>query len=213
MSLRLVLTDRSRPWDTVYRTEDGEPLYRAERIDYSSMKCTSTVAIYKIHAGGDEKVDFSQIFGLKHTDLATLRLRYVHSDELTINGVEMKAKDLFTKPMGLRWYGRDRVWKGPDGQEYRWEMGLSKPELFRNVNDKKDATVAKFHREHSGRMGIHDQSQASLEIMGEVSEELLDMIVITFVYMETTRAQRELATAQAGAANAGSSTIAAVAAT
>jgi hypothetical protein len=76
------------------------------------------------------------------------------------------------------------------------------------VNDKKDGTlVAKFHREHSGFMGIHDKTQASLEIYGEVSEPLLDMIVITFVYMETIRAQRERCTAKSGAAMAQASAL------
>lgn len=71
------------------------------------------------------------------------------------------------------------------------------------VNDKKDGTlVAKFHREHSGFLGIHGKTQASLEVFGQISEPLLDMIVITFVYMETIRAQRERCTAAAGAATA-----------
>ncbi|KAH6901959.1 hypothetical protein BKA70DRAFT_1157550 [Coprinopsis sp. MPI-PUGE-AT-0042] len=204
MSLKLVLAEKSGPWDTVYRTEDGEPLYRAERTEYNYSIATSKVAIYKIRGGRDVKLDAhtrATAFGLEHTELASLRIRYAHSDELTIHGITKKEDEVFKKPFGLNWYGRDRIWVGPDGQEYRWEMGLSKPELY--VNDKKNGTlVAKFHREHSGFMGIHDKSQASLEIYGQVSEPLLDMILVTFVYMETIRAQRERSTAASGAASA-----------
>jgi hypothetical protein len=60
MSLKLILTAKSHPWETVYHTVDGKPLYRAEKTEYSSMKGTKTIAVYKIDAGSDEKVDFSQ---------------------------------------------------------------------------------------------------------------------------------------------------------
>ncbi|KAH6901958.1 hypothetical protein BKA70DRAFT_677471 [Coprinopsis sp. MPI-PUGE-AT-0042] len=105
--------------------------------------------------------------------------------------------------MGLRWYGRDRVWKDAENNEYRWEMGISKPELFRNVDGKKGALVAKFHQEHSGLLGIHDKTLASLEIFGEVSEAVLDMILVTFIYMEVVRKAREKATNKAARSNVG----------
>jgi hypothetical protein len=61
-------------------------------------------------------------------------------------------------------------------------------QLFLNDNHK--TSIAKFHREHSSFMGMGQKSQACLEIFGDVSEPVLDMIVVTFIYMETTRAKR-----------------------
>lgn len=86
----------------------------------------------------------------------------------------------------------ERVWTGPDGQEYRWALGRTKPELYRN--DPQQTLVAKFHREHSGFMGIHGQTQASLEIFGKVSEELTEMVLVTFVYVDAVREANHLAT-------------------
>jgi hypothetical protein len=62
--------------------------------------------------------------------------------------------------------------------------------------------VAKFHQEHSGFLGIHDKTRASLEIFGEVPEAVRDMILVTFTYMEATRKQRERATNKTSAKNA-----------
>lgn len=61
--------------------------------------------------------------------------------------------------------------------------------------------MAKFHHEHSGFLGIHEKTRASLEVFGEVSEAVLDMIMITFIYMEATRKQRERAATKASAKN------------
>lgn len=59
-------------------------------------------------------------------------------------------------------------------------------------------------------MGIHDKTPASLEIFGEVSEELLDMILVTSVYIERTRAQRERDAVPSASATSASSSAAAV---
>ena len=75
----------------------------------------------------------------------------------------------------------------------RLEANSASFQLFKNVDGKKGPVVAKYHRQHSGFMGVHDKTVASLDIFGDLSEPLLDMIVVTFVYMETARAKRERA--------------------
>ncbi|KAH6901919.1 hypothetical protein BKA70DRAFT_1307764 [Coprinopsis sp. MPI-PUGE-AT-0042] len=193
MTVKLFLTPKSRPWETIYHTENGQPLYRAFRADLSTSTGTDTLTIFKIGTSGQD-----------HREIASIRLRAFHSDELTINGITMKDKNFFTKKSGSILYGSDRVWTGPDGQEYRWVMRSSKPELYRN--DSSETLVAKFHREHSG-WGFRDKAQASLDIFPTppfgLSEGLLDMIVVTFVYMETKRADMEKAATKGASESAG----------
>ncbi|KAH6901955.1 hypothetical protein BKA70DRAFT_1405292 [Coprinopsis sp. MPI-PUGE-AT-0042] len=175
MSLKLVLSGKGRPWNAVYQTESSESMYRVE----SASKDPKDVTVSRIAGGGHAS---------KHKRLASIRFRTYHSDEITMNGATKKESEIF-KHTGVGFHGRDRVWKGPDGQEYRWEMGASKPKLFRN--DKNQTLVATFHRQHSGGvLATREKTPASLEIFGGVSEDLLDMILSTFVYMETTRAKR-----------------------
>jgi len=59
------------------------------------------------------------------------------------------------------------------------------------LNDKDETVFAKYHREHSGFLGFHEKCPPSLELYFPVSEELLDIIVVTFVYVERTRQDRE----------------------
>jgi hypothetical protein len=133
MSLKLFLSTKSSPWDTVYQTETGEPVYRAERTEYNYSMATCRLGIYRI-SGGKEASNLDSnasmhpffitacpwadvfhlkgatAFGLKHTELASLRLRYAHPDELTIHGMMKKEDEVFKKPFGINWYGR-YVWK------------------------------------------------------------------------------------------------------
>ena len=46
-------------------------------------------------------------------------------------------------------------------------------------------------------MGLRDKTEASLEIFGQVPEAVMDMILVTFVYIETTRADRDKAAGEA----------------
>ncbi|KAJ2934597.1 hypothetical protein H1R20_g2497, partial [Candolleomyces eurysporus] len=122
-------------------------------------------------------------------ELATVKIRLLHSDEYTVSGQFIKV-DNFYKKEGLgRWYGRDRIWTGPDGIRYRWKIKDTKPELYLNDGDKR--LVAKFHREHSGFFSTREACPASLEFFGQPTPELIDMIVITFVHLEKRRAEDE----------------------
>ncbi|KAH6901920.1 hypothetical protein BKA70DRAFT_1568111 [Coprinopsis sp. MPI-PUGE-AT-0042] len=185
MTLKLSLTSKSRPWDTVYYTQDGQPLYRARRRDLSTTYGNDTLKLSKIAPSSQHD----------HKEIASIRLR-AQSDAITINGVTVSDKDFFTKKAGSTLYGcLDRVWNGPDGQEYRWVIRGSKPELYRN--DASETLVAKFHREHSS--WFRNKTPASIEIFLDptngLSVELLDMIVMTFIYVDIKRVDLGNATA------------------
>ncbi|KAJ2921096.1 hypothetical protein H1R20_g15997, partial [Candolleomyces eurysporus] len=192
--MRLLPAKGTPPWATILRTGNGEPAYKIKEIDSSSLTGGSTTAIYKIPLGQGVRVEPDQTStkrmpNLTTAELATVKIRLLHSDEYTVNGQFIKV-DNFYKKEGLgRWYGRDRIWTGPDGIRYRWKIKDTKPELYLNDGDKR--LVAKFHREHSGFFSTREACPASLEFFGQPTPELVDMIVITFVHLEKRRAKDE----------------------
>ncbi|KAF6765794.1 hypothetical protein DFP72DRAFT_1058355 [Ephemerocybe angulata] len=191
--MKFILADDSTPFSTFFRTEDDQPAYRTGVIAKNRLSGGSTVTIHKLPLGQGAKIKPEQssgdLWNVKAHELATFKIRGWHPDEFEVNGKAFTEKEFFKKS-GLGWYGRDRIWAGPDGGEYRWKMGDSKPELY--LNDKEKTLVAKFHREHSGFLGIQEKRPPCLEIFGGPHPEaLVDMIVITFVYMEKNRADRE----------------------
>ncbi|KAF5342259.1 hypothetical protein D9611_002134 [Ephemerocybe angulata] len=191
--MKFILADGSSPFSTFFRTEDDQPVYRTGVIAKNKLSGGSTVEIHKIPLGQGAKIKPDQssgdLWNVKAHELATFKIRTFHPDEFEVNGQAFTEKEFF-RESGFGWYGSDRIWAGPDGREYRWKMGGSKPELY--LNDEEKTLVAKFHREHSGFLGINEKCPPSLEVFGGPHPEaLVDMIVITFVYMEKNRADRE----------------------
>ncbi|KAH6901925.1 hypothetical protein BKA70DRAFT_676779 [Coprinopsis sp. MPI-PUGE-AT-0042] len=248
MPFKLLIAPKSRVWDTVYETEQGQPLYRTMRTQKNNSDILSVSKITEAGIGHNAKNTIAALlgkgrvedflgssttnriathldkkignkvngllgtgasgvhssatnFGIEHQEIASIRLRSSHPDEITMNGVTVLEKNFFTKKYGSGLYGNDRIFTGPDGQEYRWKMRSSKPELV--LNNSPDTIITKFHREHSGALGLRDKVQASLEISifttsstpSGMEEALLDMILVTFAYVETIRAAREEAAA------------------
>lgn len=95
--------------------------------------------------------------------------------------------------------------RGPDGKEYRWTLGARVPSvrLFHSLatllmtaiyqlasNDKSATPVANFHRASRGILG--PKQHAYLEIHPE-GEGMVEEIVISFVYAEKLRRDKERA--------------------
>ncbi|KAF9230216.1 hypothetical protein BU15DRAFT_91162 [Melanogaster broomeanus] len=81
---------------------------------------------------------------------------------------------------------RKRTFTGPDGLPYRWDM------LFRVVvlsrNDGSRTEVARYHRGSLGIIG--HKKKPHLEVDPDVMH-MLDLIVLTFVYVEKLRMDKE----------------------
>ena len=97
------------------------------------------------------------------------------------------------------------MFTGPDGVQYRWAMGafgmnypkassLPSPPVFLAPNqhmklvtaDEKKTTIAEFHRAHH----FTKREKARLEIQ-PAGMEMLDYIILTFVFAEHKRRERE----------------------
>ncbi|KIL62439.1 hypothetical protein M378DRAFT_759314 [Amanita muscaria Koide BX008] len=78
----------------------------------------------------------------------------------------------FLRQERTRFYGRDRVFVGPDGLEYQWSLGRRVPELVRL--DSAKTPIARFRRR---RLGILKKKRpASLEIFPE-GTHMVDLII------------------------------------
>ncbi|TFK67196.1 hypothetical protein BDN72DRAFT_859315 [Pluteus cervinus] len=73
----------------------------------------------------------------------------------------------------------DRVFSGPDGQEYRWTYHNNGLELV--TSDKSKTLLAKFHSGHRGI--LRNPQDAHLEVT-PAGLPMADIIVLTFVYIK-----------------------------
>ncbi|TFK34265.1 hypothetical protein BDQ12DRAFT_613813, partial [Crucibulum laeve] len=124
--------------------------------------------------------------------LGQIEFRTIQSSRIRYQGQEVETSAFFRKS-GFGWHGRHRIFTGPDGKEYKWKLGIRVPELV--VNDGTKTPVARFHRQ---RLGILSKARpASLEIF-PAGEHIADVIVVTFVYIEKLRKDRERASRSNG---------------
>ncbi|EKM83246.1 hypothetical protein AGABI1DRAFT_82873 [Agaricus bisporus var. burnettii JB137-S8] len=125
-----------------------------------------------------------------HT-FASSRFRY--------NSLDVSVSDYFRKE-GWSWYGRGRVFKACDGEEYRWDLRAGHLEMIKNDGSKK--RVVKF-REYRPSLGpLMKRRPASLEV-DDSCIPILDEIVMTFIYCEKLRKERERQSRNAAASGGG----------
>ncbi|KAJ4471083.1 hypothetical protein C8J55DRAFT_551271 [Lentinula edodes] len=101
---------------------------------------------------------------------------------------KIPVKDLFRKE-GWGFWGRHRVFTGEDGQEYRWNLGRTHPQLV--LNDASKMLVATFHQERL----FSKNNTARLEIFPP-GQHMIDEIFVTFTYIERLRRAKESLTDQ-----------------
>ncbi|KAG6372793.1 hypothetical protein JVT61DRAFT_7195 [Boletus reticuloceps] len=80
-----------------------------------------------------------------------------------------------------------RTFKGPDGRPYRWDLQF-RVVLFRDGGA--ETEVARYHRGSPGI--IEPKKQPFLDVDSGVTD-MLDLIILTFVYVEKLRGDRERA--------------------
>ncbi|KAG2021255.1 hypothetical protein CC2G_006509 [Coprinopsis cinerea AmutBmut pab1-1] len=165
------------PWNASYSTPDGQVIYRIQTSSdiWRPRKAVIEKAISNKEFGEEEQL----------TRLGEIEFHVLRSSKITLGDVCRAAGDIFRK-RGLGCYGRDRIFQGPDGTEYRWELGPFKSRLW--LNDGSKTIVAKYHQDHYGL--TRDACSTSLEIF-PIGEHITDLIIVTFVYIEFIRLGRE----------------------
>ncbi|RDB19298.1 hypothetical protein Hypma_013596 [Hypsizygus marmoreus] len=137
-------------------------------------------------AEAGEEVDMRDRFAL----LAQVEHKPVASSIMRFGGEEVETKAYFRKK-GWGWYGRNRVFRAPDGREYEWLLNMFTPELILyDPHTKTKTCVAKFHSRSFGIIG--KAHPAYLEIF-PAGEDMVDTILVTFICIEKVRTDKERA--------------------
>ncbi|KAF9532276.1 hypothetical protein CPB83DRAFT_807517 [Crepidotus variabilis] len=180
----LYLTSRY-PWNTKYCNEAGQAMYKVDSQNLTLGARTMTVS--KITPPvQEENLDFNDeaVFRDQFTYLGEIEYRY-HSfnpSRIKYNGQDQPVSTFFSK---YTFYSRERTFTGADGREYSWKLNQRVCKLFIKGTE---TLVAAFHRKRFGF--FVEPRPASLEIMPE-GEHMIDLIVLTFIYVEKLRKDKE----------------------
>ncbi|KAH9483452.1 hypothetical protein JR316_0002920 [Psilocybe cubensis] len=180
-SQRLYLSSEI-PWNASYMTSEGYIVYKTEPPP-SWTEEVKTIKLLRANPPYSESTTTNVSF----STLAEIQYRNVHKAQIQLyDGRDSQPKNVFFRKKGLSFLGpRNRVFMSPIGGEYMWKIG-STSKLF--SNDSRRNPVAVFHKAKGGI--IRRSRPAYLEISVD-KEELMDIIVATFVYMEKLRMERK----------------------
>ncbi|KAF8652777.1 hypothetical protein AX16_004169 [Volvariella volvacea WC 439] len=183
-----------------YINEEGKVLYRVQtnsRLHPTTTHVSSRLVhtlrqqsfLTPIH-NGTEQIGDSEVEGRDDDTDPDWEDRFVHlaridfvtfkPSRIAMGGQEVEVSSFFRKG-DWGWSGRDRIFNGPDGREYKWLLAPRK--LV--VNDSTQAVVAKFHEKLFNFIN-HSRETTYLEIT-PLGEHMVDIILVTFLYIEKLR--------------------------
>ncbi|KIM49873.1 hypothetical protein M413DRAFT_439002 [Hebeloma cylindrosporum] len=183
MSYNHLTLSSKKAWDSTYRTQEGQVIYKVESatpiLGARTMKISKIIPSFSDREAQRSRDSFAH--------LATIEYHTIRSSRIRMGGLDVATNDYFRREgWGLTTLGRDRVFTGPDGREYLWKLGERSCKLF--LNDSAKTPVARFHRRRLGIIGA--ARPASLEIF-TAGKDMVDLIVVTGVYMEKLRKDKE----------------------
>ncbi|KAH7909215.1 hypothetical protein BJ138DRAFT_1155810 [Hygrophoropsis aurantiaca] len=125
--------------------------------------------------------------GLRHqsTTVGSIEWHTYSSTILRFDGSKVKTKDFIPSSGFLK---KKRTFVGPDGHSYRWELESRVVVLYLNATPKVE--MARFHRRSLGIIG--HKREPYLEVSSQV-EHILDLVILTFIYVEKIRMDKEKA--------------------
>ncbi|KAI6017392.1 hypothetical protein PISMIDRAFT_414729 [Pisolithus microcarpus 441] len=171
--MRLVLSDEGVR-NTVITNEDGQVLYKTSTPFRFGSRTTTLYKVVPNENPEDMQDNFESI--------GEIEWHVIGSSVLRLHGKEMKSKQFMPRHGLLR---KKRTFTGPDGRSYRWEAGFSVVHLSR---DGERQELARSHRRNLGIIGA--RRDPYLEVNEEL-EHMLDVVVLTFIYVEKLRMDDE----------------------
>ncbi|KAE9405830.1 hypothetical protein BT96DRAFT_988075 [Gymnopus androsaceus JB14] len=156
-----------------------EPNASGEASNTAGHEATNPLATRKSRPTLDrEGTNFTYLAQIDWRVFKSSKIRFGEG-QYSYAGREVHVKDLFKK-QGWGWWGRHRVFTGEDGNEYRWRLGRTRPEL--TLNDALKTPIATFHNQRL----FSRQGCAYLEIFPQ-GQHMVDEIFVTFIYIERIR--------------------------
>ncbi|KAG1826807.1 uncharacterized protein BJ212DRAFT_1256309 [Suillus subaureus] len=162
--------------NTVITNEQGQVIYKTETpFELAGVRTTT---ILKIKPNDDQyhmQDQFDVLGEIEWHAFAPSKFRY--------GGTVVETKE-FIPRRGL--LGRERVFVGPDGRPYRWD--LQSRVVVLSQDDESRTEVARFRRATLGIVGR--RRKATLEVSPEVAH-MMDIVIMTFIYVEKLRKDKE----------------------
>ncbi|KIY64560.1 hypothetical protein CYLTODRAFT_358225 [Cylindrobasidium torrendii FP15055 ss-10] len=165
---------------STYSTSDGEVLYKAETPRSATYRTTSILRLLPPDIPSSNTKASDSKYGL----IASIDWKTgTKPPVIRYGGQEFEADD-FLRMDGTRGAdgSRPRVLIAPDGKEYMWRNEEYEAQLI--TYDEKREVVAQFHRQQFGI--FHKKCPARLEVTPE-GEEILDIVLVTFIFIEKIR--------------------------
>ncbi|KAH7908291.1 hypothetical protein BJ138DRAFT_1091492 [Hygrophoropsis aurantiaca] len=170
--------------NTIFTNEDGQAVYIANTPGKMGSRVTTISKARPTEKKSSMRDEFESI--------AEIEWHFFSSSIFRMNGQEIRTKE-FIPSSGLQ--GRKRTFTGPDGKSYKWVLNFSSVTL--ELADGSQTNLANFKR--PGCFGV--KSDAVLQISPAVYH-MVDLIIITFIYIEKLRRDKENATRNAAIAAA-----------
>ncbi|KAI0081487.1 hypothetical protein K474DRAFT_1703916 [Panus rudis PR-1116 ss-1] len=167
-------------------SDSGDNLTPLYYIHTPGLFTRKTSFIYKIAPDVAER--FKGRGTLKEEDLASqeeiarIHWHMVSCSKLVYNGEIVTFKELMPR---RGFWGIARGLQGTDGRSYVWKESINSCHLDVDDGSKPTVKVAQFHQRN-----ILTGRKANLEIFPE-GDHMLDLIVITWHYIETRRRDKE----------------------
>ncbi|EKM56111.1 uncharacterized protein PHACADRAFT_184816 [Phanerochaete carnosa HHB-10118-sp] len=161
-----LIMSHSDPLKTELSTPDGRVLYSVS-TPFKLSNCTTKILKYTPNDGVPEPSGSMQ-------EVARINWHSIHPTRIIYNGQIMEV-DKFLPRAGR--FTDSRTFVGPDGRTYKWELSRA---WHLDVDGEQPTTVVKYHYDN-----IFTRKKARLEVDASALD-ILDLIVVTWIYMEKT---------------------------
>ncbi|TEB27947.1 hypothetical protein FA13DRAFT_1755962 [Coprinellus micaceus] len=181
--MQFLLTTRD-PYNANYCTPEGQVIYKVvSPFQFRNRKATID-KVAPSPTGAEDLQDHFERIG-------EVQFNTIKHSILTYKNVSQSVDKFFRKKASWVNLGSHRIFTGPDGKEYRWKVANTKPVLY--TNDEAQTHVAKFHQQDI--ISITPKAKAATLEIYPAGEHMVDLIVVTLVYIEKLRRDRERAAA------------------
>ncbi|KAK7677080.1 hypothetical protein QCA50_019978 [Cerrena zonata] len=186
--MQLELT-RNSTTSTVLRIPDGRAVYHIKTPGLFTRKTTT---IYKIPEMKSQRYqDAKKMHDVEpnpEEEIARIHWHNVQNSRLIWEGRAYDVQDILKSKHA--WFEK-KHFTGPDGKNYRWSISSGTAKVKIDDGSKPAPVVVNTYQGN-----IFKRKQPALEVDDSVTF-MLDLIVITWVYMETKRRDAEAAAAAA----------------
>ncbi|KAI5989989.1 hypothetical protein EDD15DRAFT_2198335 [Pisolithus albus] len=160
--------------NTTMTNENGQVLYKTSTPHRFG---TRTTTLHKVepNTDPDDMRDHLEAIGEIEWNLMGPSVMRLYGQEMMTNS--------FIPSHGVT--GRKRTFTGPDGLPYRFWLGIG-TQLSRN-----DATSQELARSHTRSLGITGPRRDPFLDIDPSLMHMLDMVVLTFIYVEKLRRDKE----------------------